>query len=409
MVLPPELVRARRRGEALLVSELSEPEYTVALAMAEEMLQLAGEFEGQSIEEFEGALGHLERPAKLEKVWAGIKKVIVDACEYADTVSPDPVEVRRELFLEAARCRLELADSEEFVRHKVLDLVAERLGTTARQLDEVMFADLKGAQLLIKGPRLRPTEVVEGYAREHIQGVLLRCVKLTATVQAADPAEYRRLFSKLKFRNLLFRLTSLGEAGYRIEIEGPFSLFEAVTKYGMQFALVLPALLECGQGHLVADLRWGKERRPLSFAKSWSAAALDSPKGDDATALRPEIQQLMAAIRKKNSSFTVEPCAELLHIPGEGLCIPDLKFSAPGRPNVYLELMGFWSRDAVWKRVEWSQSGRHERVVFAVSSRLRVSEQVLPVESGSSLYVFKGTLNAASVLQRIEALASLPT
>jgi len=403
VVLGPDLVRARRRGEQLLVSELSSGERLQALALAEEMLSVAAGCVGQSIEDVETALGQLERAPKFEKVWAGIKKIILDDCEFGGTVSVDPVAARRVLFARAAQRRASLADAATFERTELLAEVAAELGVSTTELEDGLFADLKGAQLLRAAPRLRAPQLLLDYETQHIQGVLLRSVKLTATVVDAEAAAYRRLFQKLKFRNLLFRLTRL-EAGYCIEIEGPFSLFEAVTKYGMQFALVLPLLLECGNGHLVADLRWGKERRPLRFEKKWS----NQPTGPDAgTAppLRPEIEQLITALRKKSSEFEVQTCSELLHIPGEGLCIPDLKFSAPGRPNVYLELMGFWSRDAVWKRVEWAQSGQHERVVFAASARLRVSEEVLPEGTGSSLYVFKGVMSPSAVLEHVEALS----
>lgn len=121
--------------------------------------------------------------------------------------------------------------------------------------------------------------------------------------------------------------------------------------------------------------------------------------------MRPEIEQLIAALRNKKSQFEVQACSELLHIPGEGLCVPDLKFSAPGRHDVYLELMGFWSREALWKRIEWAQSGQHERVVFAASARLRVSEEVLPEGTSSSLYVYKGVMNPNAVLKHVDALS----
>ena len=64
-----------------------------------------------------------------------------------------------------------------------------------------------------------------------------------------------------------------------------------------------------------------------------------------------------------------------------GLSVPDLVFErrtagAP-RERVYLEVMGYWSRAAVWKRVELVRAGLAERILFAVSAKLRVSEDVL--------------------------------
>jgi predicted nuclease of restriction endonuclease-like RecB superfamily len=102
----------------------------------------------------------------------------------------------------------------------------------------------------------------------------------------------------------------------------------------------------------------------------------------------------------------VEPARELLEVPGVGLCVPDLKFSLPGRPPVFLEVLGFWSRDAVFQRVEWAESQTTSRVLFAVSSKLRVKKEVLPDESGSALYVYKGTMNASTILAQVEELCS---
>ena len=40
-------------------------------------------------------------------------------------------------------------------------------------------------------------------------------------------------------------LSARDGGGYRIEIDGPYSLFESVTKYGLELALLLPALEAC--------------------------------------------------------------------------------------------------------------------------------------------------------------------
>ena len=45
--------------------------------------------------------------------------------------------------------------------------------------------------------------------------------------------------------------------GYVFHIDGPLSLFSATTKYGLQVALFLPALLHCADFRLDAELRWG--------------------------------------------------------------------------------------------------------------------------------------------------------
>ena len=94
-----------------------------------------------------------------------------------------------------------------------------------------------------------------------------------------------------------------------------------------------------------------------------------------------------------------------LNLPGVGVCIPDLVFSKGGL-SVLFEVMGFWSRDAVWKRVELVEAGLPERVIFAVSTRLRVSEAVLDDHNSAALYAYKGAMSARAVLKRLEQLTA---
>jgi hypothetical protein len=73
---------------------------------------------------------------------------------------------------------------------------------------------------------------------------------------------------------------------------------------------------------------------------------------------------------------------------------------------VYLEVLGYWSRDAVWKRVELVEKGLGERIVFAVGQHLRVSEAALDGGLPGALYVYKRTMIARAVLERVDALAA---
>ena len=68
--------------------------------------------------------------------------------------------------------------------------------------------------------------------------------------------------------------------------------------------------------------------------------------------------------------------------------------------------MGFWSRQAVWRRVELVEAGLPYQIVFAVSHRLRVSEQALDDRERSCLYVYKGTLSAAAIARRLDKLGA---
>lgn len=403
-MLGADLVRVRRRGDKLQLLSLTGADRAEALRMCEELLQLAETSVGLSLEEVAEILASIPRASKHEKLWAGLKKLVLDACEFGSPVEIDASTLRLDVFQRASEVRKALPSEGTFSREEVLDHVAALHEITTDAVEEGLFSDLKGAATLTSAPRLTPERLLESYEIAQVQGILLRAVKLNVTVECGSPDAARALFRKLKFRRLLYRLKDKGEGKYEIEIEGPFSLFESVTKYGLSLALLVPALLECKSADLRADLRWGKERKALLFETK-----LQSEKDADESGtlgLRSEVVALFQSLEKKESVFKVALAEELLDVPGAGLCVPDLKFEAPGRLPVYLEVLGFWSREAVFARVEWAEKQAKSRVLFAVSSKLRVKKEVLPEETTAALYVYKGTMNASAVLAQVEELSA---
>jgi hypothetical protein len=73
---------------------------------------------------------------------------------------------------------------------------------------------------------------------------------------------------------------------------------------------------------------------------------------------------------------------------------------------VFVEVLGFWSRDAVWRRIELCERGLPVPLVLAVSKHLRVSEAALPEELPAALYVYARSLNARALLERVERVAT---
>jgi predicted nuclease of restriction endonuclease-like RecB superfamily len=127
--------------------------------------------------------------------------------------------------------------------------------------------------------------------------------------------------------------------------------------------------------------------------------------GPEKAAVRDEVRELLAALSGM-AGVTAELSSAILELPGQGLCIPDLEVTTdPGQRPVYVEILGFWSRDSVWKRIELVENGLAERIVFAVSSRLRVSEDVLGEHDSAALYVYRGKINPRALLRSVQALA----
>jgi uncharacterized protein len=247
-----------------------------------------------------------------------------------------------------------------------------------------------------------PERLLEIYDLAQIQAVLLRATRVEVKVSANDPAQFRTLFRTLKFHQLLFTIAPVAKGGYQIVMDGPFSLFDAVTRYGLKLAMALPAIMSCEAWSLTAEILWGKDRQRMLFRQKGTAKT----DGGSAPAPIETIGMLLDRWPALNSEWKVSASTRILDLPGVGLCVPDLEFSRNGGPPVYFELLGYWSRDAVWKRVELAEAGLPFAVVFGVSKGLRVSETVLGDESAAALYVFSKIPNARSLLERIERVAA---
>jgi predicted nuclease of restriction endonuclease-like RecB superfamily len=337
----------------------------------------------------------------------GLSHLVEQRCEFAAPASAEPELVRRRVFERSSKARSELTADQRFDRERVLTDVATELGLSVAELERSLYADLRGVQQLERCSATNAAGLVEDYELAQLQSVLLRALRLEAEVRAARPDAYRELFRKLKFRQLLFRIEPLAGGGYRIDIDGPLSLFGPTTKYGLELALSLPSLLSCGHVTLRAELRWGKRREKLIFEHTFAPRVQVSADGG----VRTEVLELIRALEQQRE-FRVRPCERLLDLTAEGggVLVPDLELTpasaaaAGNSRSVLVELLGFWSRDAVFRRIEAAERGLAEPVLFVVSSRLRVSEQLLDdVESGK-LYVYKGRINAHALLRKAEAL-----
>ncbi len=395
-MLTADLVRTRRKGRELRLAPLEPAERERALDLARALLDTVRSHVGRTRDDLKGALGALPVGQRDRKLFDGLAKLLEDASDWSSDVPLDPSALRSAVFLEAS---LRRRSGESFDRDATLQHVGRNLGLSDGDAEKYLYADLRSAQVLRSVDSMDAAALVERWEGAQAQAVLLKAVKVTVDVRCAAPAAYRELFRKLKFRQLLHEITPLDD-GYRIVIDGPFSMFESVTKYGLQLALVLPALRACDAFTLEADVRWGKQRTPLIFRHEHACAQRDAE-----CVLPDDVASVLEALRALDGPWRVSVANTLLNLEGLGVCIPDLVFEAPGKQRVYLEVMGYWSRDAVWRRVELAEGGLGERVLFAVSQRLRVSEAVLDDVESAGLYTYKGTMSARAILDRVQKLA----
>jgi uncharacterized protein len=402
-LLTADLVHVRRRGDLLSVVPLEESEKTRAIPLAAAYLDLArtGAEQGLDRGSLLEACRSIPVEARDQRLGKALLKLVLDRCVFEEESALDPPALRQALFLRAAEVRREQAAFAGFDRGAVLAAVAAAHETSPDEVERALYADLPDAHKLRAFDAVSPEALVAGYTAAQVQAVLLRAVKVTATVRAT-PGAFRHLFRRLKFLRLLYQIEPLPKGGYRLEIDGPFSLFQSSTKYGLQLALAYPAVAACDRWTLEADLRWGRDLRPLRFQLRGEATV----PMDTEDSLPDEVAALLAQLREVEGPWRPKISRALLDLPGVGVCVPDLELThAETKQTVYLEVLGYWSRDAVWKRVELVQRGLEEPVVFAVSKHLRVSEEALGDDHAAALYVYSRAMNARAVLERVERAA----
>lgn len=393
-MLLPEHVLAQKRGDNLVVRKLDDAARARAVAMASEMVGLVRSQLGAPRGEIEASLAAVDALAKDAKVKAGLAKLVLDRCAFESEAPFDVEHARREVFTRAASARREHGKID---RAAVLSASSHALSLDVETLEKSLYSDLRASHPLARFDAISVPALVAAFEDGQAQAVLLRAEKLAARVRCNGPAALRALLRKLKFLRLLFTVVEDKDA-FVLGIDGPMSMFDAGTKYGLQLALALPALEACDELTLEALVRWGKAREPLTFRYEGGigSAADDAPLPDEVVALK-------RGIDATDSGWKAKRGQAILNLPGVGVCVPDLELTK-GKQTVYVEVLGFWSRDAVWKRVELAKKGLAAKVVFCASARLRVSEDVVPEDASAALYMYKGVMSARAVLERAERL-----
>lgn len=403
-MLQTDHVRAYRKKDELHLRSFDKKLAERAAELAEQYLDIVRHAIGDERQDVMQALDAVDLEAREQKLADGLKKLVLDRAEFESETGIDPATLREEVFTEAAAARAE----GRFDREALLAAVAEKHGVPAGELERLLYADLKQAHRLLAFTDCEPDAIVRAYELGQVQAVLLKAERVTASVRCVDPAGYRHLFRALKFHRLLHRIAKIPEGGYLVEIDGPASLFGSTTKYGLQLALVLPAIRACDGWALDAEVRWGKDRTRLHFRTEGHRMG-GSEDGSEEVALPEELAALLERLRENKLGWSVEVADTIFTVPGLGELVPDLRLTkggskkAPAR-EVFVEVLGHWSREAVWKRVEAAERGLPAAFLFCCSSRLRVSEEVLPDEVPAALYVYKGVMSAKAILERAATL-----
>ncbi len=403
-MLTSDLIKVRRRSGKINPAYLQPSRVEALVPLAQSLIDTFASSVGRSMDELDEAVREVSESETDRQLVAGLVKLLRDRCEVATTSDFEPTELRAEVFGLAASRRRELSMRDSFDRDEIIASYAGSRDLSPAQLESMLFADLPGAQELKSVRPITPVQLMQRYNLALAQGVLFRATRLVVDLEPTTAPRVRQILRAIKFRRLMHRVEGTSRRGYRIVLDGPMSLFEATQRYGVQLALFLPVLVAGDGWRLEADLRWGKNRSPATFALTDRDGLTASVRHDPVEL--EEVTALVRSFRRLDAPWRVRRTSRIFDLGGRAVFVPDLVFEhVETKEKIYFEAFGYWNRDAVFQRVEALESELGERFILAASKKLRVSPDIVPEGFPGAILVYANVISAHTVRRMLDEVS----
>lgn len=376
------------------------------LQLAEQLIHTFAAHEGRSQDDLDQELKELLGSGTDFLLHRGLAKLLMDRCEFETASQIEPEALRKHLFdLAAQHYRRDLDEGKafRFERSEVFQAAADDLELQIEDVERGLYADLKGEQVMSSWKPCDAPWLLRRYNVALAQGVLLRATQLRIELNETSIPRQRELFRRIKFFRLLHRVQGDGQGGWVIHLDGPLSVFKASGKYGVQMANFLPTLLHFDHWQMLAEVAWGKKRRKVKFELSSDDGLHSTGAPLKGQWQPPELIWLPEQFAKLESLWSVTAEAEVVSLGGQSVLVPDFVFEHDDGFRVVMEVLGFWRRGSLERRLEMLRKKGPKHLLLAVSKQLLTEEddlQALPAE----VYVFRQAPVARKVLAHLEVL-----
>jgi predicted nuclease of restriction endonuclease-like RecB superfamily len=404
-MLPSDLLLHRYNGEEIVPARL--PINDRQLALADEVMAVFRLCTGKRRLELDEQLSVLEGTETDYRIKRGLAHLLTSGFCTFETISPlEPVTLRERIF--SVSSPLVLGDeTTQTVVQQVAETLSRELGreVTTDQVEAGLYADLAENQILIGFDAPQAEALLHRYNLSQVQGVLYRAAELVITAYRNDPGEYKLLFRYLKLFGLMSIIEGDPDHGYTITIDGPASLFGASTRYGVDLAKFLPALLHVSRWEMTAaltprTLADGRETPNRFTLDAQSGLVSHYKKGSPFDSIIEE--SFAASWAKAKTEWRLEREVELIPLPGS-VMVPDFRLVHPDGRTFVLEIVGYWRPEYLKKKFsQVARSGRDD-IVLVVSERLNLENAGVKVhETPAKVVWFKGKVNPKDVLKVID-------
>lgn len=274
-----------------------------------------------------------------------------------------------------------------------------------QEIEQGLYADLPDNRILTEFEAPEPATLLHRYNLSQVQGIFYRAHQVVLQAYRNDPSEYKLLFRYLKLFQLMAYIEGDADLGFTITIDGPTSLFQASTRYGLALAKLIPALLHVRRWHLQAQL---EDKDPYSGQQKLGQFELDHQCGlvshyPAGQAYDSMVEASFAhGWQKLGSAWQLEREVALIPLPGS-VMIPDFRLVHPDGRVYLLEIVGYWRPEYLKKKFAQVRRASLNNRILAISERLNLEKAEVKLgDTPAHIVWFKDKLKPQLVLSRLE-------
>lgn len=355
------------------------------LAIATELIDLFQASVGDSQGNLDRQLKELEGEETDYRIKRGLAHILRSSFSAFEVVSPlEPQQLRQRVFALSAQT---VPSPQATQQH--LTVLAHQLGQELDrevypdQIRQGLYADLQENRILTTFEAPTPKALLHRYNLSQIQGIFYRASHVILNVYRNDPGEYKLMFRYLKLFRLMTYIEGDADHGFTVTIDGPVSLFKPSTRYGLDIAKLIPAILHVTKWSLTATLQIRDSYSNLIKQKQFSlnpncGLVTHYPPGKPYDSMLEESFADRWSTTK--TDWRLEREVDLIPIPGS-VMIPDFRLVHPDGRSYLLEIVGYWRPEYLRKKFSQVRRSGCQNLILAISERLNLDKAGVKLEN----------------------------
>ncbi|YAG05123.1 DUF790 domain-containing protein [Nostoc sp. DSM 114167] len=366
----------RQNGEEIVPKRLKIDRATSDLAI--ELINYFQSAVGKTQGVLERQLTDFEGDSTDYRVKRGLAYILKSSFCTFEVVSPLEPQMLRERVFSLAAKSVYSRESTQVTLSKIADELTQELEREVllEQVRNGLYADLSENKILTVFDAPTAPDLLNRYNLSQVQGVFYKASQLVLNAHRNVPGEYKLLFRYLKLFQLMAYIEGDADHGFTITIDGPTSLFNPSTRYGLAIAKLIPALLHVTKWSLSSILQTRD-----AYTNTWKTGrfTLNSECGlvSHYPPGKPYDSMLEASFADKwdalKSGWALEREVDLIPIPGS-VMIPDFRLVHSDGRTFLLEIVGYWRPEYLQKKFSQVRRAGRDDLILAISERLNLEK-----------------------------------